>query len=177
MTIETQASIVAWAVETFGPADSFRRVVVRACEEVIELQRAISVEAPPSDMAIELADIAIVMCRVATMRETDLYIRFAHVHLAPQQFNPDWYERFYALALAVEERLLTLKKIPCTCDLGHALDPGRIQIEAIGRELRMMSAMCGADIRTSIDTKMAINRAREWTLDGFGHGYHVRETG
>lgn len=32
----------------------------------------------------------------------------------------------------------------------------------------------GGDLHAEIDRKMAINRAREWNLDGSGHGYHVK---
>ncbi len=33
----------------------------------------------------------------------------------------------------------------------------------------------GHDLFEAIDGKMAVNRRREWALDGTGHGYHVRE--
>lgn len=34
----------------------------------------------------------------------------------------------------------------------------------------------GVDLHAEVDRKMAINRARKWSLDGHGHGYHVEET-
>lgn len=33
----------------------------------------------------------------------------------------------------------------------------------------------GGDLWQEVERKMAINRAREWKLDGTGHGYHVRD--
>ena len=33
----------------------------------------------------------------------------------------------------------------------------------------------GSNVLDAVDAKMAINRAREWKLDGNGHGYHVKE--
>lgn len=33
----------------------------------------------------------------------------------------------------------------------------------------------GKDLLDEIDKKMTINRARKWSLDGSGHGYHVKE--
>lgn len=33
----------------------------------------------------------------------------------------------------------------------------------------------GVDMHAAIDRKMAINRARRWTLDGNGHGHHVED--
>ena len=36
------------------------------------------------------------------------------------------------------------------------------------------ASLLGGDVYEAIDRKMAINRAREWDLDGKGQGYHVR---
>ncbi len=33
----------------------------------------------------------------------------------------------------------------------------------------------GVDLHAEVDRKMMINRARRWSLDGTGHGYHVRD--
>lgn len=33
----------------------------------------------------------------------------------------------------------------------------------------------GGDLFTEIDKKMAVNRQREWKLDGSGCGYHVKQ--
>ncbi len=40
--------------------------------------------------------------------------------------------------------------------------------------LRLISYL-GGDLNEAIDQKMAINRSRQWNLDGNGHGYHVRQ--
>lgn len=37
--------------------------------------------------------------------------------------------------------------------------------------MRMFERL-GVDYHDMIDEKMAINRQREWNLDGQGHGYH-----
>lgn len=97
---ENQISISEWANETFGPAGSNIRVAARANEEMAELLRALTVDDNNPKAAEEVADVFIVLYRVA------------------------W-------------RL-------------------------------------GVDIHHEIDKKMAINRKREWNLDGSGHGYHVR---
>lgn len=34
----------------------------------------------------------------------------------------------------------------------------------------------GANLQDEINRKMAINRARQWSLDGDGHGRHVKAT-
>jgi hypothetical protein len=37
-----------------------------------------------------------------------------------------------------------------------------------------LASRLGADLMAEVDRKMAVNRGREWRLDGSGHGYHVR---
>ena len=34
----------------------------------------------------------------------------------------------------------------------------------------------GGQLWTAVEAKMAVNRAREWELDGTGHGYHVKHS-
>ncbi len=41
--------------------------------------------------------------------------------------------------------------------------------------LTRICAMCNADLWEQVEKKMAVNRKREWTLDGHGHGQHVPE--
>ena len=100
MAIETQLSISEWANDAFGPSGSNIRVAARANEEMAELLRALTVDDANPKAPEEIADIVIVLYRLA------------------------W-------------RL-------------------------------------GVDLHHEIDVKMAINRKREWKLDGSGHGYHVR---
>ncbi|MBP9863409.1 MAG: hypothetical protein KBD62_36020 [Kofleriaceae bacterium] len=40
--------------------------------------------------------------------------------------------------------------------------------------LYRLATYLGGSLRMEIDRKMEINRAREWRLDGNGHGYHVK---
>lgn len=101
MSVETQGSVAAWADATFGPSASNMRIAARANEEMAELLRALSVDDANSGAAVEVADVVIVLYRLA-------------------------------------------------------------------RNL-------GVDLHAEVDRKMAINRAREWKLDGSGHGYHVRQ--
>src|SRR5262245_5026597 len=98
--MENQLSLSEWQEKTLGPAASNVRVAVRENEEMAELLRALTVDENHPKAAEEVADIFIVLYRVAT-------------------------------------RL-------------------------------------GVDIHAEIERKMAINRKREWKLDGSGHGYHVR---
>jgi NTP pyrophosphatase (non-canonical NTP hydrolase) len=37
-----------------------------------------------------------------------------------------------------------------------------------------MAEILGIDLLDAVDSKMCVNRLREWTLDDTGHGYHKR---
>lgn len=41
--------------------------------------------------------------------------------------------------------------------------------------LFVLASRMGGSLMAEVDRKMAINRAREWTVDASGHGYHVPE--
>jgi NTP pyrophosphatase (non-canonical NTP hydrolase) len=63
--METEATIVAWADETFGPTSSNIRVAARANEEMAELLRALSADDNHPKAAAEIADVVIVLMRCA----------------------------------------------------------------------------------------------------------------
>lgn len=65
MAIETQKTISDWANETFGPATSNMRIATRANEEMAELLRALAADDYSPKAGEEIADILIVLCRVA----------------------------------------------------------------------------------------------------------------
>lgn len=98
---ETQDMISAWAEQTFGPVGSNARVAARANEEMAELLRALTADDKHPKAAEEMADVVIVLMRLAT-------------------------------------RL-------------------------------------GIDLLDEVDSKMRVNRARDWKRDGTGQGYHVRD--
>jgi NTP pyrophosphatase (non-canonical NTP hydrolase) len=70
---ETQKSVTDWANETFGTAGSTARVAARANEEMAELLRALTVDDAHPKAAEEVADIVIVLYRVATRLGVDLH--------------------------------------------------------------------------------------------------------
>lgn len=39
--------------------------------------------------------------------------------------------------------------------------------------LMRLAQATGQDLMAAVDAKMAINRARQWRVDGAGHGYHT----
>jgi NTP pyrophosphatase (non-canonical NTP hydrolase) len=63
--IENEQSIVEWADQTFGQATSNIRVACRVNEEMSELLRALSTDDTHPRAAEEIADIVIVLARLA----------------------------------------------------------------------------------------------------------------
>lgn len=70
---ETQQTISEWAEATFGACGSNMRVAVRAQEELTELLRALSVDDDHPKAAEEVADVVIVLQRLATRLGIDLW--------------------------------------------------------------------------------------------------------
>ena len=70
--IETQKSMSDWAQDTFGPVGSNVRVAARANEEMAELLRALSSDDLHPKAAEEIADVVIILNRLATRLGVDL---------------------------------------------------------------------------------------------------------
>lgn len=70
---EDQGTISAWAAETFGPVASNIRVAVRANEEMSELLRALAADDASPKAAEEIADVFIVLYRLADRLGVDLH--------------------------------------------------------------------------------------------------------
>jgi len=70
--METQQTVAMWADETFGPVTSHARIAARANEEMAELLRALTADDHHPKAAEEIADIVIVLYRLATRLGVDL---------------------------------------------------------------------------------------------------------
>lgn len=70
---ETQKLISEWANLTFGPSGSNMRVAARANEEMAELLRALSANDNHPKAAEEVADIVIILYRLAERLGIDLH--------------------------------------------------------------------------------------------------------
>lgn len=70
--METQATIAAWAEETFGPVAEPARLAERAMLEMEELREALSCGSK-EDAAHEMADILILLYRAAEETGIDLH--------------------------------------------------------------------------------------------------------
>ena len=74
MIHETQQSISEWAEETFGPVGSNARVAARANEEMAELLRALTANDVDRKAVSEIADVFIVLYRLATRLGADIQL-------------------------------------------------------------------------------------------------------
>src|SRR4051794_8490622 len=69
---ENQATITEWIETTFGPVGSNARTAARANEEMAELIKAVIIDDRHPKLAEEMADIVIVLYRLATHLGVDL---------------------------------------------------------------------------------------------------------
>lgn len=69
---ETQRSVSEWAEATFGAAAGNARIAARANEEMAELLRALTADDRHPKAAEEIADVVIVLYRLATRLGVDL---------------------------------------------------------------------------------------------------------
>lgn len=73
MSLHDQREISQWAVDTFGDASSNMRVAVRANEEMSELLRCLSSDDNSAKAGAEIADIVIVLYRLADRMGLNLH--------------------------------------------------------------------------------------------------------
>ncbi len=74
MRSESQQTIEQWATATFGPPSSNMRIAARANEEMAELIRALSADDSHPKAAEEVADVVIILCRLATYLGVNLWV-------------------------------------------------------------------------------------------------------
>jgi NTP pyrophosphatase (non-canonical NTP hydrolase) len=70
--LETQESVSEWCEATFGPASSGVRIAARANEEMAELIKALAIDDRHPKAAEEIADVVIILYRLATRLGVDL---------------------------------------------------------------------------------------------------------
>jgi NTP pyrophosphatase (non-canonical NTP hydrolase) len=70
---ETQVTVSDWADRAFGPATSNIRIAARANEEMAELLRALSIDDRSSKAPEEIADVVIILYRLARNLGADLH--------------------------------------------------------------------------------------------------------
>jgi NTP pyrophosphatase (non-canonical NTP hydrolase) len=70
---ETQSTVSDWADSEFGPAPSNMRIGTRANEEMAELLRKLAVDDSHPDAPEEIADVVIILYRLARNLGADLH--------------------------------------------------------------------------------------------------------
>jgi len=169
--METQQTIVAWAIETFGDLGTLPKLAARMNTEVAEvLREAASVPVDNGQVAVECADVAIVLFRIAEIIGIDLRERMIDANereefaMKPSVWNAaKWVGEYCGLLI---------DRVP----FGEDVRPGdRYEIAGharkLGGSLWRLSALCGTPLDEAIDRKMQINRARKW-VQGKDSGDH-----
>lgn len=170
--IETLPGICEWTDATFGPATDIRRALSRANEEAAELiTHLVMPELNPAKVAEECADIAIVLCRPARACGDE--------NVMSDVFSLNFGASIstYDAAIKVGDLLLSCLRLSQVSVTGAPF-PNSLVGRLIGNTLIKLAEICAAlgfKLSEEIDKKMARNRAREWRLDGSGHGYHTKE--
>ena len=166
--IENQASLNAWADETFGPTTNIPHLLTRANLELAELLHEITMPVPDfAKIREECADVCHILCRIAALVDTNLDEIFA---LAPAIVDPSLYppaSRAFQHAAFLFE-LLSVRNIVRKDDIGRL-------VGCIAIKMAEVCTAAGGNLGDEIDRKTAILRAREWVKDGAGCGSHIRE--
>lgn len=165
--IETQASLNAWADETFGPTNNIPHLLTRANLELAELLHEITMPVPDfAKVREECADVCHILCRIAGIVGENLDDVFA---IAPAIVDPSMYppasRAFQHVAFLFE--LLSVRNIMREDDI-------RRLIGSIAIKMAEVCAAAGGNLADEIDRKAVILRQREWVKDGTGCGSHVR---
>ena len=159
---ETQESICEWAAEAFGTAGSDLRVAGRTNEEMAELIRAVTSEAPQEDILEEAADVLIVLSRLGQRIGCELSLSENAGVLASCESPLNIVVRAnYRLAILIETLAFGGEK--------------RLTLFSVWSHLLELIYSMGSTPELVVDAKMAKNRKRVWQRDGTGHGYHVRD--
>jgi hypothetical protein len=163
---EDQASIFEWAERTFGPAASVVPLLGRANTEMAELIRAATTPEAPEAIAVEAADVAIVLCRVATMMNVAISFGGPPRDGRIRRANP--LRPATGANRAVADLLEGLAIRPHTA---NAIALERL----LGRAfiyLRGVCEACGTTLDVEVDLKMEINLKRRRVAAGNGTGSH-----
>ncbi len=167
--IETQASICAWADATVGPATDNFRIVTRANLEMAELLHACSGGAAAEKIAEEAANVMIVLARLGRNLGLDV-VRLMALHYA-------WRDGLEVQLCACEASRMLSAVGECLRLRPDGAD--RYRDTFIRNIVHNMVTVGGGYDRlgAAVDAKMETNRARQWHVDGTGHGSHVKTGG
>ena len=172
---ETPESITEWANSVFGVPKSTLSVLARANLEVAELMYKVAhheCDTIIPGVAVECADVYIVLCRVFTMNQITSIMPWADVILrtsVPTETH-----------LELTNRILRqLGACFSTMEMSNPETAKRslqYHLPNLVTDLYMLCKKQFHELPNMVDQKMQINRARQWKIDGNGHGQHVETT-
>lgn len=169
---ESQLSICTWADATFGPA-SDASIAARALVEADELVEACTSEprAATTRIGMEAADVIIVLARLGRSLGLDV-IRISCEDVrrgGPRTIGVDRSAKDARSDLRVARDKLAAD--------GPPIDRYSVRCCVLWALENLADVAWSVDVSLAhaIDEKMAVNRARRWTLDGHGHGSHVKD--
>jgi hypothetical protein len=159
---ETQETICDWAEAAFGSTGSDLRVLARANEEMAEAMRAETAGKLESEIAVEIGDVLIVLCRLGKRMGLTLLIG---------GYSDPASRLGSTISLADANH--TMAKL--YLHMAHGQPAPEAWLRELWVKLHVAMWELGINVQLVIDMKMQVNRKRKWASDGTGHGYHVRE--
>jgi len=176
---ETQATITAWANETFGEIPTSATLVARANEEMAELLRAVTQDDHHPKLSEELADVVIVLCRLGDRFGVDVLGQ--EKPFTRENWGPYWLvfnatQSYYkSNAGRVADVGVRLMELLGDVALGWSHYTQSYSLVRVCILLHWLAREFGCDLQAEVEKKMAVNRTRVWAKTGDGHGYHVRQ--
>lgn len=162
VTCETQETIEAWANLTFGPNRTVPVMLARATQEMAELLLAVHQVTPDLDrIAMECADVCIVLCRPSALLGHDITVIMNHIGF-------DGSRGFLRHAITANSRL-------AQC-VAHYNEPNfflPFVLDDIVTQMGQCCAAAGRILGVMVSKKMSINKGRVWKLFGDGTGQHI----
>ena len=156
---ETQDTITAWAIKTFGPID-IQATAIRGNVEMAELGSAISNHQAAAAIRAEAADVAIVLCQVAEVLGHDVEKRGRENILADYGVErADLLKTWTRANTALSTLLLCIKT--------DQLVVGAVDqwLNVLFTELAVLCAQTGGYLWPEVERKMRVNRGRTWGRD------------
>lgn len=162
---ETQASILAWARETFGHNEP-KIIASRCALEVAELLHRIVYGAPPEKIIDECADVAVMISQVAELREIDAALEAA-------MMGPTTMPDPIILAGEVTAKFGTIFQL---LRWPNTTPRERTIYGELWKCLEGIVELVGGPTLTLVearDNKMKVNRGRKWHTAADGRSQHV----
>jgi hypothetical protein len=162
---ETQQTIDEWARGTFGEAEPVG-IAVRANVEAAELLSAVSCKAADSEIAEEVADVAIILLQATARWEVE-------VRLPPSNYAPDDNPNISSIDFA------SMVSFQLSASIMETLQFGPVPVHRfaiIFDVLSLLASRHGRGLLTEIENKMNINRERTWEKTKAGHFQHTQGT-